>query len=111
MKVQFGNKTIEVTKTFAEKATHFGSEEYNMLRTAMQDLPDFKIVVKGTRNVRCRNTLGGMTYEQMSKYISTLENPEELYAEFMKLRECGCNYAQVKQWFLRRCPEAQNFAA
>ena len=47
----------------------------------------------------------------MREYISTLENPEELRAEFMKLRECGCNYAQVKQWFLRRCYEAQNFVA
>lgn len=111
MKVQFTTHTIEITKTFAEKASRFGSEEYNMLRTAMQDLPDFKIVVKATRKVRHRNALGGMTYEQMSKYISTLENPEELYAEFVKLRECGCNYAQVKQWFLSRCYEAPYFAA
>ena len=110
MKVQFTTHTIEITNAFAKKAMCFGSEEYNMLRTAMQDLPGFK-VVKVARKVRHRTPLGGMSYEKMREYISTLENPEELRAEFMKLRECGCNYAQVKQWFLRRCYDAQNFVA
>ena len=111
MKVQFTTHTIEVTKTFAEKATRFGSEEYNMLRTTMQDLPNFKIVVKAARKVRHRTTLGGMNYEQMMQYISTHENAEDLMNEFMSLRKCGCNYGQVKQWFLHRCYEAQNFVA
>lgn len=111
MKVLFATRTIEVTKTFAEKATHFGSEEYNVLRTAMQDLPDFKIVVKAARKVRHRTTLGGMNYEQMMQYISIHENSEDLMEEFMRLRKCGCNYGQVKQWFLSHCYEAQNFAA
>ena len=48
MKINFSSKTIEVTKTFANKASRFGTEEYQMLVTAMQDLPDFKIVIKAT---------------------------------------------------------------
>ena len=38
MKINFAAKTIEVTKTFANKASHFGSEEYYTLRTAMSAL-------------------------------------------------------------------------
>lgn len=34
MKINFSSKTIEVTKTFANKASRFGTEEYQMLVTA-----------------------------------------------------------------------------
>ena len=48
MKINFASKTIEITKTFADKASHFGSEEYHALRTAMCDLPDFEFAIKVT---------------------------------------------------------------
>lgn len=35
MKIKFDAKTIEITKTFANKASHFGSEEYHALQTAI----------------------------------------------------------------------------
>lgn len=43
MKIIFPSKTIEVTKTFANKASRFGSAEYQMLQTAMCDFPDFTV--------------------------------------------------------------------
>ena len=111
MKINFAAQTIEVTKTFANKASRFGSEEYQMLRTTMLDLPDFKIVVKATQKVQRRTPYGTLNYEQMIQYISTHEKSEELMDEFMKLRNLGYNYGQVKQWFLHRCFEFDNFAA
>ena len=48
MKINFASKTIEITKTFADKASHFGSEEYHALRTAMCDLPDFEVAIRVT---------------------------------------------------------------
>ena len=62
MKITFSSKTIEVTQTFANKASRFGSEEYKMLRTAINDLPGFEVVIKATP-VRRRTTISGLTYE------------------------------------------------
>lgn len=31
MKIRFESKTIEITKAFANKASHFGSHEYMLL--------------------------------------------------------------------------------
>ena len=41
MKIKFDSKTIEISKTFADKASHFGSMEYHELLIAMRDLPDY----------------------------------------------------------------------
>ena len=111
MKVLFIERSIEITKTFADKASHFGSEEYNMLRTAMQDLPDFKVIVKAAPKCRKHKVCGGINHEQIMKHISAHEYSEELMDEFMKLREYGCNYGQIRMWFLTRFPEFNNFAA
>ncbi|MBQ2854546.1 MAG: hypothetical protein IJE81_03635 [Oscillospiraceae bacterium] len=110
MKVKFSERSIEVTKTFAVKASHFGSEEYNLLRTAMQDLPDFKLVIKAAPKRRQPYTKG-LTYEYMYSYISDVNKDDSLMKEYMKLREYGCNYGQIRKWFLTRFPEFNNFAA
>ena len=110
MKVKFSERSIEVTKTFAEKAARFGSEEYNLLRTAMQDLPDFKLVIKATPK-RHQTYMKGLTYEYMYSYISDVNKDDSLMEEYMKLREYGCNYGQIRKWFLTRFTEFNNFAA
>ena len=46
MKIKFENKTLEISKAFANKASVYDSEEYRVLRAAVQDLPDFKVVIK-----------------------------------------------------------------
>ena len=109
MKINFAAKTIEVTKTFANKASNFGSEEYYTLRTAMSDLPDFTVAIKMTRKPR-RTYMKGLTYEYMESYISMVDEDGSLMKDFQCLRQ-GCNYAVVKKWFLTALPEFNNFAA
>ena len=109
MKINFAAKTIEVTKTFADKASHFGSEEYYTLRTAMSDLPDFTVAIKMTRKPR-RTYMKGLTYEYMESYISMVDEDGSLMKDFQCLRQ-GCNYAVVKKWFMASLPEINNFAA
>ena len=109
MKINFAAKTIEVTKTFANKASHFGSEEYHALRTAMCDLPDFTVVTKVTSKP-CRIYTKGLTYEYMESYISMVDEDGSLMKDFQCLRQ-GCNYAEVKKWFVTALPEINNFAA
>lgn len=108
MKINFASKTIEITKTFADKASRFGSEEYRTLRTAMYDLPDFAVAIKVAP--KCRQTyMKGLTYEYMESYIAMVDEDGSLMKDFQCLRRC--NYAVVKKWFITKFPETQKFAA
>lgn len=109
MKINFTSKTIEVTKTFATKASHFGSEEYTMLRTATNDLPEFEVVIKATP-VRRRTSMSGLTYEYMESCIATVDEDGSLMNDFQTLRH-RCNYGVVKKWFMTVLPEFNNLAA
>ena len=109
MKITFSSKTIEVTKTFANKASRFGSEEYTMLLTASRDLPDFTVVVKATKPVR-RSYTKSPTYEYMKDYISMSDEDGSLMRDFQILRQ-GCSYGEIKKWFMTKFPEFNNFAA
>ena len=109
MKINFSSKTIEVTKTFANKASDFGSEEYYTLRAAMSDLPDFTVAIK-TAPKRRRTSMSGLTYEAMAAYISMSDEDGSLMRDFQILRQ-GCSYGEIKKWFMTVLPEFNNFAA
>ena len=62
-------KTLEVTKTFAKAASRYGSEAYMKLRSARNDFPDFKVVVRSTA-AKKKDSFKGLTYAYMEKYIN-----------------------------------------
>lgn len=107
MKIYFAEKKIEITKTFAHKASFFGTSEYEALRSAINDLPDFKVVIKET--VANRTYTKGLTYEFMKQYISKRDEDGSLMEEFLAMRWCG--YITVKRWFLMHFPELNDNAA
>ena len=109
MKINFTTKTIEVTKTFANKASCFGSDEYTMLRTAIHDLPGFEVVIKAAP-VRRRTSMSGLTYDYMASYIARVDKGGSIMQDFEILRQ-GCSYFEVKNWFTKLFPEVNNFAA
>ena len=109
MKIKFDSKTIEISKTFADKASHFGSMEYHELLIAMHDLPDFTVTIKMTRKPR-RTYTKGLTYEYMESYISMVDEDGSLMKDFQCLCQ-GCSYAEIKRWFFAKFPEVNNFAA
>ena len=101
MKIKFDTKTIEVSKTFANKASNYGSEEYMTLRAVTNELPNFCVVVKASATA-CR------TY--MESYIAMVDGDGTMLAEFCKVRQ-ACGYAVTKRWFLNQFPDPNNFAA
>lgn len=109
MKINFASKTIEITKTFADKASHFGSEEYHALRTATCDLPDFEVAIKVTAKPR-RTYMKGLSYEFMESFIALNDEDGSIMQDFQCLRQ-GCSYAEIKRWFFAKFPEVNNFAA
>lgn len=109
MKILFENKTIEISKTFAKKASVYGSEEFGILRAAVNDLPDYSVVVKATPVVR-RTYAKGMTYDYMEAYITSIDTDGSIMDEFRLLRQ-GYNYAVVRKWFLNNFPATSEYAA
>ena len=108
--------TIEVSKAFADKASKFGSNEYELLKRAQSENPNCRVEIKATRTNR-RNTLKGLTYEYMQKYILT--HNKELLNDFLDmigksnnefgLETKGAHYMSVKKWFLDNFPEIAEF--
>lgn len=115
------NKTIEMTKKFANAAKRYGSNEYRDLQNARKDYPNYKVV---TRSAKRRNdTFKGLTFTYMEKYIKS--HGEENLIEFYTL--CGrdaqgnkimldrnkmiehASYIEVKEWFLKTYPEIKQY--
>ena len=107
------NATIELTKVFAKKASHFGSEEYKQLQQARADYPNYSVVTKSV-NKRCDH-FKGLTYAYMEKYMNEHEE-KDLLKDYYTL--CGkdengkdaefavaATYGEVKEWFLNTHPQ------
>ena len=109
MKIDFSSKTIEINKTFANKASHFGSAEFLELQTVTNELPDFCVVVKAARTPR-RTYPKGMTYEFMESYISMADTDDSIMRDFQNLRKIS-NYATIKKWFMTVFPDSNVRAA
>ena len=114
IKINNSNKSIEVTKAFAKKASIFGSDEYCELKEARNDFPTFRVVTKssGKRN----GTFKGLTITYMKEYIEKHDTEnKEIMKDFCVL--CGRNenweildlagtatYGEIKSWFLKKFP-------
>ena len=115
MKINEKKFTIEVTKSFAQKASRVGSPEYYELLEVRHNFPKFKVVVNQTKS---KDSFKGLTYEYMEDYILTHGTPEErkkTYDEYNELRliaEChskAYRYPTIKRWFLNKYPEIMEF--
>ena len=118
MNINYEKKTIEMTKTEAREAGNPTSEKFKELMKLRTVFPDFEVIVK-TSSAK-RDTLKGLDYEFMKKYIEKHDNKEENLKEFYKLRgldEEGNrdaiieehSYGEVKMWFLETYPEIEKF--
>ena len=112
-------KTLEVTKTFAKAASRYGSEAYMKLRSARNDFPDFKVVVRSTA-AKKKDSFKGLTYAYMEKYIAAHDDEKETaMKEFLDLRGQSdeakealaesCSYKEIKDWFLAQYEEINQF--
>ena len=104
--INFENKTIEMTKTFANKARQYGSDEYKQMLEACNAFPTYKLVTKAAPK-KSGTTIKGLTYEAMEKYITA--HNSDLLSKFHTLigkveSDDGiivtASYGEVKQWFL-----------
>lgn len=111
------NRVIELTKSFDEKASRFGSDEYNALQDARKDYPNYHVIV--ARRSKREDSYKGLTYEFMENYINTHDNAKENMAAFDDLRATSeeakafgaqrVSYGEIKAWFFKTYPEIEAF--
>ena len=118
MTINYEKKTIEMTKTEAREAGNPTSEKFNELMKLRTVFPDFEVIVK-TSSAK-RDTLKGLDYEFMKKYIEKHDENGANLKMFYTLR--GMNekgerdllieertYGEVKMWFLATYTEIEKF--
>ncbi|MBR2414132.1 MAG: hypothetical protein IKB13_06490 [Clostridia bacterium] len=118
MTINYEKKTIEMTKTESREAGNPTSEKFDDLMKLRTAFPDFSVVVK-TSSAK-RDTLKGLDYDFMKKYIESHDNKDENLKMFYTLRglnekgerdllieerTCG----EVKMWFLATYTEIEKF--
>ena len=118
MKIKIKNNTIEITKTFAQKAARVGSPEYYELLKVRQDNPSCTVEVKQTKS---KDSFKGLTYEYMKKYILAHDDEKgsimaifhelrgNVVSEDDELQAESLTYGEIKLWFLDTYPEIKNF--
>ena len=115
--IKSSNRTIELTKKFANAAKNYGTVEYRELQEVRKDYPNYKIV---TRTVAKKSdSYKGLTLDYMEKYLQKRENKDLLVAFYSK---CGKDengkkvelapvepYGKIKKWFLDNNAEIADF--
>ena len=104
-----------VTKAFQKRACIFGTEEFKQWREYVALYPAAKMVTKTIKKNPDKKTTRNMTYANMSEFISTLPNSEELFAEFEVIKKRSKvqahPYGYVQEWFESRVKGFEDFIA
>lgn len=99
------NNTLIITKAFEKRANNYGSNEYYLLRKAMEENPNSRIVYKSAK----KKTYKALSYEAMEEYIKISTNSEEAVLRFKAVKKVaaakGTAYPATKKWFLATYPE------
>ena len=112
--VMFGEKKIQITETYAKKARNTKSDEYSDLCDLIKQHPGYQVVVLPAAKRKRTDTMKGLSYECMEKYIRSQDGEDSAsLAEFKDLirtvsygneKSEHRAYGEVKAWFLRKYP-------
>lgn len=105
--VDFFAKKIMGTKTSFDKATRYGSSEYNELYGLMSDNPGFEIVVKEIKQNKSKQSYKKLNFTFIEKYISIQPDAEKITQEYEAIKISAKSlgrsvYPDTKRWFIER---------
>ena len=118
LKINFENRTIVMTRKFANAASDPFTEEFRKLQEVRNAYPGFDVkrhTIKKNPNKECYR---GLTYDYMRAYIRSHEskaNVESALAELedmiyiSKCHSNGFRYPTIKKWFLEKYKEVAVF--
>ncbi len=118
LKLNHGNCTIVMDRTFAKRSENTRSEEYAHLQQVRQDYPTYTVVRRRIKTNPKKENYKGLNYEYMEDYILTHGSVEEVrknlakYEEMLLISECHSRarrYPAIKSWFLEMYPEVVSF--
>ena len=120
MKINYTSMTIEMTKAEAKNAGKVGTDTYKDLIAAMQQFPNYKILVVTRAAAKKSCDYKGLTYDYMEKYIKSHDDEaKSIMTEYKNLRgesdeakealADSCSYQEIKTWFLAKFPAIEKF--
>ena len=120
MTINYTSMTIEMTKAESKAAGRFGTDAYKDLIAALQQFPNYKILVVTRAATKKSCDYKGLTYDYMEKYITSHDDEKKsIMAEYKDLRgesdeakdalADSCSYQGIRKWFLEKYPEIAQF--
>ena len=119
MTINYTSMTIEMTKAESKAAGKFGTDAYKDLIAAMQQFPNYKILVATRAATKKSCDFKGLTYDYMEKYIQAHDEDQSIMKEYLMLRGLSneaqealadsCSYQEIKKWFLGKFTEIAQF--
>ena len=119
MTINYTSMTIEMTKAESKAAGKFGTDAYKDLIAAMQQFPNYKILVATRAATKKSCDFKGLTYDYMEKYIQAHDEDQSIMKEYLMLRGLSneaqealadsCSYQETKKWFLGKFTEIAQF--
>ena len=112
MKINYANRTIEISKAFANKAQVYGSNEYALLKEVRNDNRGFAVTVVETKKKSAKNSK--ITMADIERYISFhddeagskmktfngLKNSKKKNGEIRDV-----SFFEIKKWFFETFKE------
>lgn len=112
--INFQKQTIEMTKTFANEASNYGSEAYNELMNAKRDFPSYTVSIAKAASKK-KDSFKGLNLKYMEKYITDHSGAASEQMNTFNLL-CGntddelaakASFGEIKMWFLTQYPEIE----
>ncbi len=104
------NKTITLTKAYAQRANTPGTKEFRELATLHKTYGDYDIIMRTATQSSDKETHKGLSINQMERHIKVFYGKEALEA-FQTVKEYHKDtkgyYGKVKAWFLKHYPNYQ----
>ena len=122
MNANYVKGIIEMTAKEAKAAGKIGTDEFKKLKALRSMNPTFEIVVVKSSRSKKKDSMKGLTYEYMEKYIkghdddqgSIMKEYENLRAISDEAKEAcadAASYGEIKKWFLNKFSEIDEFRA
>ena len=112
--INFQKQTIEMTKTFANSASNYGSEAYNELMNAKRDFPSYTVSIVKAASKK-KDSFKGLNLKYMEEYITDHSDAASEQMNTFNLL-CGntddelaakASFGEIKMWFLTQYPEIE----
>ena len=119
-KIDFVKNTFTITKEFEDNMQDFTSQEYQIYKKVIEEIPGIKVLrrthktptkytTKDNETFRC-NQFKNLKFERMEKFMSALSRSDEYMAEYNFLKDYAGviqinKYTIVRKWFVAQFPE------